>query len=56
MSEKEFYENKDRKCECWKCELADKCVYRDRFQAFPKEAGGLGKCAKLPENNGKLQY
>jgi hypothetical protein len=52
----EIYENKDRKCECWKCELADKCVYRDRFQALPRENGGLGKCAKLTENNGKLQY
>jgi hypothetical protein len=47
------YENKDQKCECWKCELAEKCVYKDKYQRLPDE---LGKCAKLPRNNGKLQY
>lgn len=54
----EPYKNEDRKCECWKCELADKCVYREKFQRHPREGGngGLGKCAKLPENKGKLQY
>lgn len=52
----EDYENKNQKCECWKCELQGLCVYRDRSQRHRKENGGIGKCAKLPENNGKLQY
>ncbi|MBK5243712.1 MAG: hypothetical protein JJE18_01575 [Eubacteriaceae bacterium] len=47
------YENKDRKCECWKCELSGKCAYKDKFQRLPDE---LGKCAKLPKNSGKLKY
>ncbi len=53
----EFYKNEDRKCECWRCELQEKCVYKDRFQRLGKEVkGALGKCAKLKENAGKLQY
>lgn len=48
-----IYENKDGKCECWKCELKDKCVYKDKHQRLPDT---LGKCAKLPQNKGKLQY
>ena len=52
----EIYENKDRKCECHKCELSDKCVYKDKHQRIGRESGGLSKCAKLKENNGKLQY
>ena len=23
----ELYKNEDRKCECWKCELQEKCVW-----------------------------
>jgi len=49
-----MYENKDQKCECWKCELELKCVYREKNQRLSKADGGLGKCAKLPENNGQL--
>lgn len=56
MKTKEIYKNADRKCECWKCELKEQCVYRDRHQGLPREDGGLGKCAKLKENGGKLQY
>lgn len=53
----EFYKNEDRKCECWRCELQEKCVYKDRFQRLGTEVkGALGKCAKLKENAGKLQY
>lgn len=47
------YENKNRKCECFKCELkhAEKpCPYHDKFQRLPREAGGLGLCKKLEEN------
>lgn len=43
-------------CECWKCDLKQECVYHDRFQMYPKDEGGLGKCALLPENSGILQY
>ena len=50
------YENNDRQCECNKCELSGKCVYNEKYQRLGREDGGLGKCAKLKENNGKLQY
>ncbi len=57
MDNLEIYENKDRKCECWRCELSEKCVYKDRFQRLGTEIkGALGKCAKLKENKGNLQY
>lgn len=52
----QVYENADRRCECWECELRDECVYRDRAQRIPRDQGGLGKCAKLKENKGKLQF
>lgn len=41
------YENKDKKCECWKCELKDTCQYVDKFQRLPRISGGLGLCKKL---------
>ncbi|WP_409969573.1 hypothetical protein RFF05_06585 [Bengtsoniella intestinalis] len=50
------YENKDRKCECHKCDANKACVYAWKFQRLGKEQGGLGKCALLAENNKKLQY
>ncbi len=56
MDNKIPYENRDRKCECYRCELKTECVYLERFQRFGTEQGGLGKCAKLKENKGKLQY
>ncbi len=53
----EIYKNEDRKCECWKCELQEKCVYKDKYQRLGREnRGALGKCAKLSENKGVLQY
>lgn len=45
---KNIYENKDKKCECWKCELKDKCQYKDKYSRFPRTApGALGLCKKL---------
>lgn len=41
-------------CDCQHCELKEKCVYYERFQAVPRSEGGLGKCAWL--HDGKLQY
>lgn len=53
----EIYKNEDRKCECFKCEFEEKCVYAYRYQRLGRENNGaLGKCGKLKENNGKLQY
>lgn len=47
---------RNKPCECWNCDLKEKCVYVDKFQRLPRERNGLGKCAWLKENNGKLQY
>lgn len=45
---KEVYKNEDKKCECWKCELKDKCQYKDKYQRLPRTApGALGLCKKL---------
>ncbi|PKM58890.1 MAG: hypothetical protein CVU99_16255 [Firmicutes bacterium HGW-Firmicutes-4] len=54
----EVYENKDRECECFKCEIVEKCIYRTKYQRLPSDLypGALNKCPKLPENKGKLQY
>ena len=42
------YKNEDKKCECWKCELADKCQYKDKYQRLPRTSpGALGLCKKL---------
>lgn len=49
----------DRLCDCGRCDLRGKCVYHDKYQRFPRRPGGmggLGKCANLPENGGKLQF
>ena len=57
MEANKIYDNADLRCECWKCELNDRCVYKDKHQRISRDRyGGLGKCAKLPENKGKLQY
>lgn len=56
ISKIETYENKDERCNCSRCELNDKCVYKDKFQRLPRKVGGLSKCAKLEQNRGKLQY
>ena len=43
-----MYENKDKQCECYKCELAEKCNYYEKYQRLPKTApGALGLCPKL---------
>lgn len=44
---KKVYENKDKKCECWKCEKKETCQYRDKFQRLSKMDGGLELCKKL---------
>lgn len=43
------YDNSDKKCECWKCELSKTCNYRDRYQRLPRNRypGALGLCKKL---------
>lgn len=58
MNNQEIYINEDRKCCCSLCELAEKCVYIGRYQRLPRDLypGALNKCAKLEENEGKLQY
>lgn len=56
----EVYLNKDRKCECWRCErnyqnnhdVEHHCPYYEKYQAPPKDISrnGLGLCPKLKEN------
>lgn len=46
-----FYENKDRQCECFKCELNNTCPYVDKYQRLGREnRGALALCKKLKEN------
>lgn len=46
-----IYKNEDRKCECWKCELQDICLYKDSYQRLGREnKNALGLCKKLKEN------
>lgn len=48
--EQQVYQNEDQKCECWKCELRNSCVYRDKYQRHPKSVpGALGLCKKLDQ-------
>lgn len=45
-----IYENKNQKCECWKCEKSETCPYKDKFQRHPRSvSGALGLCPKLPK-------
>lgn len=49
-----MYENKDRQCECYKCELNTTCPYVDKYQRLGREhRGALGLCKKLEENQRK---
>lgn len=42
------YKNEDKNCECWKCELANKCPYKDKYLRLPRTVpGALGLCKKL---------
>lgn len=42
------YDNKDKKCECCKCELKDNCNYKYKYQRLPRTvSGALGLCKKL---------
>lgn len=46
-----MYENKDRKCDCYRCELNANCPYVNKYQRLGKEhKGALGLCKKLKEN------
>lgn len=48
MANEKIYENKEQKCECWKCEKKETCGYRDKYQRLPRTApGALGLCPKL---------
>lgn len=52
----EAYQNEERLCECWKCELSyengGNCPYANKYQRLPRDLarGGLGHCLKLPGN------
>ena len=49
-----MYENKDRQCECYKCEFNTTCPYVDKYQRLGREhKGALGLCKKLEENQRK---
>ena len=42
-----FYKNKDRKCDCYRCELNTNCPYVDKYQRLGREnRGALGHFAK----------
>lgn len=43
------YENKDRKCECEKCEMLSTCKVTGKYQRLPRDLapGALGLCPKL---------
>lgn len=45
----EEYKNEDKKCECWKCEVAEECNVKDKYQRLPRGrySGALGLCKKL---------
>ena len=44
----ENYTNKDKKCECGKCELKGTCPYKDKYLRLPRtNPGALGLCKKL---------
>lgn len=45
----EPYKNENRECECWLCELAATCQYKDKYQRLPRDKapGALGLCKKL---------
>lgn len=44
----QIYDNKDKMCECWKCELKSTCPYVDKYQRLPRNGRGtLGLCKKL---------
>lgn len=46
--ETKIYQNADKKCECWKCELKGSCHVRDKNQRLPRTVrGALGLCEKL---------
>jgi hypothetical protein len=48
--EDKIYKNEDQRCECWKCELASTCPYKDKYQRHPRTVrGALGLCKKLPK-------
>lgn len=41
------YENRDKKCECYKCELIEDCIHKEAYRRMPRDVGGLGLCKKL---------
>jgi predicted metal-binding protein len=41
------YENRDGKCECYKCELKEECIHREAYRRMPRDVGGLALCKKL---------
>ena len=46
--EKLIYENTEKLCECWKCELSSTCKCKDKYQRLPRTVpGALGLCKKL---------
>ena len=46
------YKNEDKECECWKCELKEDCICRDKYQRLPRtNKGALGLCPKLKRSD-----
>lgn len=43
------YQNADRECNCYICELSTSCPYKDKYQRLPRDKapGALGLCKKL---------
>lgn len=37
--------------ECYKCEKADRCPYKNIMQRLPRENGGLGLCPKIKKED-----
>ena len=50
--EKQIYQNKDKKCECHKCEMtAETCKHWEACRRMTEKVGGLGLCPKLPKED-----
>lgn len=47
MNDNNIYQNKDKKCDCSKCEISHICNYKNKFQRLSREKGGLEMCLKL---------
>lgn len=48
-----MYMNEDRKCDCYQCEIGERCNYFEKYQRLPADIapGALGLCPKLKNAN-----